>query len=74
MLYTVHTTFKAKDNTTGRITKFCASEKIEALDKDSAKCIAWKMILEDIARKMMLKGEEISFVTLESQSARACKK
>lgn len=62
MLYTVHTSFEARDNETGCHRRWCKTEKIEAPDKDTAKAIAWHHIAE---------SDEYSFVTYGSQNARA---
>ncbi len=62
MLYTVHTSFEARDNETGYLRRWSKTEKIEAPDKLTAKTIAWHRIVD---------GDEYSFVTLESQNARA---
>lgn len=62
MLYTVHTSFRARDNETGYIRLWCETEKIEAPDKLTAKAIAWDHIIN---------GGEYSFVTFNSQNARA---
>lgn len=65
MLYTVHTSFTARDEETGLHRRWCKTEKIEATDKDTAKYIAWKNILD---------GGEFSFITFDSQSARASRR
>lgn len=61
MLYTVHTSFEARDNETGIIRRWSNTEKIEAPDKLTAKAIAWNHIID---------GGEYSFVTYGSQNAR----
>lgn len=62
MLYTVHTSFEARDNETGYLRRWSKTEKIEAPDRLTAKTIAWHHIVD---------GDEYSFVTLGSQNARA---
>nr|DAM07786.1 MAG TPA: hypothetical protein [Caudoviricetes sp.] len=62
MLYTVHTSFEARDNETGFMRRWSNTEKIEAPDKLAAKTIAWRHIAE---------SGEYSFVTYGSQNARA---
>lgn len=62
MLYTVHTSFEARDNETGLLRRWCNTEKIEAPDKLTAKAIAWHHIID---------SGEYSFVTIDSQNARA---
>lgn len=65
MLYTVHTSFHAKDNETGYVRNWSSKDKIEAPDKETAKHKAWEAILE---------SEEYSNLTLRSQNARASKR
>ena len=65
MLYTVFTSFKARDNETGYRRLWCKTEKIEAPDKLTAKTIAWHHIID---------SDEYSFVTLEKQNARASRR
>lgn len=62
MLYTVHTSFEARDNETGCHRRWCKTEKIEAPDKDTAK---------DIALCNIIDSGEYSFITFQSQNARA---
>lgn len=62
MLYTVHTSFEARDNETGYIRGYSVTEKIEAPDKLTAKTIAWRHIAD---------SGEYSFVTFKVQNARA---
>lgn len=61
MLYTVHTSFDARDDETGQFRGWSQTEKIEANDKIAAKAIAWRHIVD---------GGEYSFVTLKAQNAR----
>lgn len=61
MLYTVHTSFDARDPETGYIRGYSVTEKIDAPDKFTAKTLAWHHIVC---------GGEYSFVTLKAQSAR----
>ena len=61
MLYTVHTSFTARDKETGLIRRYCQTDKIEAPDKDTAKMSAWLKIKND-------KNNE--FVTFEGSNAR----
>lgn len=65
MLYTVHTSFSARDNESGYLRKWSSKDKVEAPDKDTAKYKAWKAISE---------SGEYSFLTLESQNARESKR
>lgn len=44
MLYTVHTSFDARDDETGQFRGWSQTEKIEANDKIAAKAIAWRHI------------------------------
>ena len=62
MLYTFHTSFEALDNETGFMRRWSNTEKIEAPDKFTAKTIAWHHIID---------SGEYSFVTIDSQNARA---
>lgn len=62
MLYTVHTSFSARDPETGYIRGYSVTEKIDAPDKFTAKTLAWHHIVD---------GGEYSFVTLKAQNARA---
>lgn len=62
MLYTVHTTFAARDEDSGFLRRYCQTDRIDAEDKGQAKYVAWKRILE---------SGEYSFLTFESQNARA---
>ena len=62
MLYTVHTSFEARDNETGFMRRWSNTEKIEAPDKLTAKTIAWHHIID---------SGEYSFGTIDSQNARA---
>lgn len=62
MLYTVHTSFEARDNETGFTRRWSNKEKIEAPDKLTAKAIAWHHIVD---------SGEYSFVVYGSQNARA---
>lgn len=61
MLYTVHTSFDARDPETGYMRGWSVKEKIEAPDKLTAKTIAWRHIAD---------SGEYSFVTFKAQSAR----
>ena len=61
MLYTVHTSFTARDKQTGLIRRYCQTDKIEAPDKDTAKMSAWLKIKND-------KNNE--FVTFDGSNAR----
>ncbi len=61
MLYTVHTSFTARDKETGFIRRYCQTDKIEAPDKETAKTSAWLKIQND-------KNNE--FVTFDGSSAR----
>lgn len=45
MLYTVHTSFDARDDETGQFRGWSQTEKIEANDKIAAKAIAWRHIV-----------------------------
>lgn len=65
MLFTVHTSFSAKDNETGCFRKWSSKDKIEAPDKETAKRKAWEIIL---------RNGEYSDLTLESQNARTSKR
>lgn len=65
MLYTVFTSFRARDNETGYIRLMHITEKIEAPDKFTAKAIAWRRISE---------SDKYSFITFERQNARAAKR
>lgn len=65
MLYTVHTSFTARDKETGLIRRYCQTDKIEAPDKDTAKMSAWLKIQND-------KNNEA--VTLDGASARLSKR
>lgn len=67
MFYTVHTTFTARDKSTGFLRKCCRTDKVEVPDgeKELAKYMAWKQILD---------CKEYEFLTLDSQSARASHK
>lgn len=47
MLYTVHTSYTARDKETGLIRRYCQTDKIEAPDKDTAKMSAWLKIQND---------------------------
>ena len=62
MLYTVHTSFSARDNETGYSRNWSNTEKIEAPDKLTAKAIAWENIID---------SGEYSCDILRSQNARA---
>lgn len=62
MLYTVHTSFEARDNETGYLRRWSKTEKIEAPDRFTAKAIAWHHIID---------SGEYSFFTFGSQNARA---
>lgn len=62
MLYTVHTSFDARDPETGYIRGWSIKEKIEAEDRLEAKIIAWHHIVD---------SGEYSFLTLKAQNARA---
>lgn len=62
MLYTVHTSFTARDDESGFLRGYSQTDRIDAADKDQAKYVAWKQILE---------SGEYSFLTLKSQNARA---
>lgn len=62
MLYTVFTSFRARDNETGYIRLMHITEKIEAPDKLMAKALARHRISE---------SDEYSFITFELQTARA---
>ena len=64
MLYTVHTTFTARDEGTGFLRRYCRTDKVEVPDgdKELAKYRAWKQILE---------CGKYQFLTYESQNARA---
>ena len=65
MLYTVHTSFCAKDNETGCYRNWSSKDKIEAPDKETAKHKTWEAIL---------KSGEYRSLTLKSQIARASKR
>lgn len=65
MLYTVHTSFTARDEDNGFLRRYCQTDKIEAPDKDAAKFIAWKQIRD---------SGEYKFLTFDSQNARASHK
>lgn len=65
MLFTVHTSFSAKDNETGCFRNWSSKDKIEAPDKEIAKRKAWEIIL---------RNGEYSDLTLKSQNARASKR
>lgn len=64
MLYTVHTTFTARDKNTGFLRRCCRTDKVEVPDgeKELAKYRAWKQISD---------CEEYEFLRFESQNARA---
>lgn len=62
MLYTVHTSFDARDPETGYMRGYSVTEKIEAPDKLTAKTIAWRHISD---------SDEYSFLTFKAQNARA---
>lgn len=57
MLYTVHTSFDARDPETGYMRGWSVKEKIEAPDKLTAKTIAWRHIAD---------SGEYSFVTFKA--------
>lgn len=61
MLYTVHTSFDARDDETGQFRGWSQTEKIEANDKIAAKAIAWRHIVG---------SGEYSRLVLKAQSAR----
>ena len=61
MLYTVHTSFTARDKETGFIRRYCQTDKIEAPDKETAKMSAWLKIQND---------KDNEFVTFDGSSAR----
>nr|DAI94093.1 MAG TPA: hypothetical protein [Caudoviricetes sp.] len=61
MLYTVHTSFDACDET-GKFRGWSQTEKIEANDKIAAKIIAWRRIVG---------SGEYSRLVLKAQNARA---
>ena len=61
MLYTVHTSFDARDPETGYMRGYSVTEKIEAPDKLTAKTIAWRHISD---------SDEYSFLTFKAQNAR----
>ena len=61
MLYTVHTSFDARDDETGYMRGYSVTEKIEAPDKLTAKTIAWRHISD---------SDEYSFLTFKAQNAR----
>lgn len=61
MLYTVHTSFDARDDETGQFRGWSQTEKIEANDKITAKAIAWRHIVG---------SGEYSRLVLKAQSAR----
>ena len=61
MLYTVHTSFSARDPETGYMRGYSVTEKIEAPDKLTAKTIAWRHISD---------SDEFSFITFKAQNAR----
>lgn len=61
MLYTVYTSFRARDNETGYLRLWCKTEKIEAPDKLTAKAIAWERVID---------SGEYSFITFDRQNAR----
>ncbi len=61
MLYTVHTSFSARDPETGYMRGYSVTEKIEAPDKLTAKTIAWRRISD---------SDEYSFITFKAQNAR----
>lgn len=65
MLYTVHTSFEARDNETDLLWHWRKTEKIEAPDKFTAKAIAWHHIID---------SGEFSFITFVRQSARASRR
>ena len=65
MLYTVHTSFHAKDNETGYVRNWSSKDKIEAPDKETAKRAVWEAILN---------SDEYSDLTLNSQNARASRR
>lgn len=62
MLYTVHTSFSARDPETGYIRGYSVTEKIDAPDKFTAKTLAWYHIVDG--------GEYSSFAKLKAQNAR----
>ena len=61
MLFTVHTSFRGKENETGIIRLWCNTEKIEAPNKAAAKVIAACNIIE---------SGEFSDIALDKQNAR----
>ena len=61
MLYTVHTSFTARDKETGFIRRYCQTDKIEAPDKETAKMSAWLKIQND---------KDNEFVTFDGSRAR----
>ena len=61
MLYTVHTSFSVRDRETGIIRRYCQTDKIDALDKETAKMAAWLKIQNDANNE---------FVTFDSSNAR----
>ena len=61
MLYTVHTSFSARDPETGYMRGYSVTEKIDAPDKLTAKTIAWRRISD---------SDEYSFITFKAQNAR----
>lgn len=62
MLFTVHTSFRGKENETGTIRLWCSTEKIEAPNKAIAK---------DIAVCNIIESGEYSNIKLDKQNARA---
>ena len=61
MLYTVHTSFSARDKETGIIRRYCQTDKVDAPDKETAKMVAWLKIQND---------KDNEFVTFDSSNAR----
>ena len=47
MSYTIHTSYREFDDHLGGLRLFCRTEKIDAVDPETAKAIAWERALAE---------------------------
>lgn len=47
MSYTIHTSYREFDDYLGGLRLFCRTEKIDAVDPETAKAIAWERALAE---------------------------